>query len=118
MMNPFKVGDKVHHIQLGEVVVANAVVAEETLVQPDSGKPRWEPNKMLSFKPWPAACHVRPFKAVLQKGDKLFIVHCTGEVAQITVHEELAGGVITSYGNEFSKRIHTFHRIGETIQFN
>lgn len=64
MDNPFKEGDTVYHITLGEKVV-KGVVSEDTILVGDAS-PHSEIGavsiKTVSFEPWPEPVHKRPLQ--------------------------------------------------------
>lgn len=63
-MNPFKVGDVVHHVKYGEGVVTRTPSDQDlfTNVQfPKAGRQDCQPV-YLSFTPWPKANHERPIQ--------------------------------------------------------
>lgn len=120
-MNPFKPGDKVYHIRHGAGIAVQSshqgtdyqwVQFSEIGIQDcHIGN--------LSFSPWPAPNHTRPFEAVLKKGETVVIRPNDGGVSfTITVVQEFRDSIQSGAESSWPKSRFTFHRIGEEIKFN
>lgn len=120
-MNPFKPGDKVYHIRHGAGIAVQSshqgtdyqwVQFSEIGIQDcHIGN--------LSFSPWPAPNHTRPFEPVLKRGD-IVIVRPTMRPGKTIVIEVLCEDehVVQVITGSYSKRLNTFHHIGQSVQFN
>lgn len=60
--NPFKVGDKVYHVEFGLVEIEHLIQAGASVKANLEGGQYsiWAPFAVLSFSPWLPANHVRP----------------------------------------------------------
>lgn len=121
MDNPFKVGDKVYHVKFGEGVVS-CTDKSEVPVYASYNNPygqEWCSLAMVSFTPWPAPNHVRPFTPTLAKGDVLMAIgRNTGRLYKITVECETEKYVRTQTGQDYRKGCYEFFKVIEQIQFN
>ena len=62
MNNPFRVGDKVYHHREGLVTITK-ISEGPALIRVEKDKDYWWfPVEMLSFEPWTAPVHKRPFR--------------------------------------------------------
>lgn len=118
MNNPFKVGDKAYHARWGEGVVSSVDKTDVPVCFRHKKGTQWVSIEMLSFKPWPAPCHERPFEAVLKQGELVMVSNLSGSSKSlhriVTEHKDS----VESLTALMLKSHHTFHRVGEEIKFN
>lgn len=123
-MNPFKVGDVVYttHIndgslKIGSIHESGCYVGKASDFK--GAKSRWCLYEDLSFSPWPAPNHTRPFETVLKRGDLVVIKPMDGGMPFfITILQEFKDSITSGMGSSWPKSEYTFHRIGEEIKFN
>ena len=81
-MNPFKVGDKVFHVEYGSAVVRRIPCNDEVVIDIDKDPYRLQgPIQCISFTPWPEPCHVRPVLDglyVVNRDEELVVRRRTG----------------------------------------
>lgn len=121
MENPFKVGDTVYHVRLGECQVEAVDSSGCPLyLRTKAMKGEWGILQHTSFTPWPEPNHQRPFVPVLKEGDAIIIkVKDGGTPFTVTVFKEDENVVWTSHRKGYLKSKYTFHLVNpEPIKFN
>lgn len=112
-MNPFKVGDVVHHVRFGKgkiVDIIDSVVPYQVEVNACGGlSVTWSGAEYLSFKPWPAPCHERP----IEDGWWIVSDKCT-KIPLPLVRKKAGKDVMDIHGQVFSSKNYKFIRyLGE-----
>jgi hypothetical protein len=122
MKNPFKVGDTVYSCLYGEVLVWSVDTQLDGVVQIKQGinDRGWVKIDTLSFKPWPAPCHERPFTPVLKKGDVVAVIYKGNheDIRYRTVEVEEEKCVWFTNEKKSSKEAHQFYLLKDPVKFN